>query len=106
MGKYFESIANAQFLQPTELDVSFLQRGAHQIGVVPPDDQKRLFVSLVVRCLWESHWREEWLGRYETKIILFTPGSKHPSLQLSYFNVSPVRPLDLNGFSGLPGYCH
>ena len=104
MGKYFESIAQAQFLQPTELDMSFLQGGAYQVGVVPPDDQKRLFSSLVARCLWESHWREEWLGVYEKKVVLFTPGSKHPSLQLSYVDISLVRPLDLNELSPLPGY--
>ena len=104
IGKHFEIIANAQLLQPTELDVSFLQGGAYQVGVIPPDDQKRLLASLVARCLWESHWREEWLGVYEEKVVLFTSGSNLPSLQLSYFDVIAVRPLDLNEFSPLPGY--
>lgn len=104
MSKQFEDIANTHFRTPTELDRSFLQGGAFQLGVVPPDGQRLVYASLVARCLWESHWREEWIGVYERNIELFTPASKHPALQLSYFDISSVRALELDELSPLPGY--
>jgi Protein of unknown function, DUF547/Protein of unknown function (DUF1769) len=102
--KYFEDVAVDHFLESTELDRFFLQGGAVQVAVVPPEDQKCRFASLVARCLWESHWREEWLGVYKQKIKLFVPGSKLPSLQISFADISDVRSLDLSASSPLPGF--
>lgn len=104
LAKEFEQIANQQFAAPSELDISFLQGGAVQLGVVPPDDQPLLYDSLVARCLWESHWREEWCGIYEKSIVFFGPTSKQSSLQLSYVDITSLRSLGSNVFSPIPGY--
>jgi hypothetical protein len=104
LAKKFEEIANKEFAPPSELDSSFLKGGAFQLGVVPPEDQILIYDSLVARCLWESHWREEWCGVYEKSIMFFGPTSKQSSLQLSYVDIISVRQLGSRVFSPLPGY--
>lgn len=102
--KEFQVIANEQFVDPSELDTFFLQGGASQLGVVPPENFKHAS-SLVARCMWESHWREEWCGIYETCLLLFAPlTSQTPTLQLWYSDITAIRPMETNEFSPLPGY--
>ena len=54
-----------------------------QIGAVSTiSDQKLLYDCAVARCLWESHWREEWCGVYETGLYSHAPLINEPSLVL------------------------
>lgn len=100
----FEVIANDQFVQPSELDKSFLEGGAAQIFVVPPDRENLIHGSLVARCRWESHWREEWCGIYKGNIMFFASMSKRPVVQIEFGDISAIRSKESNEFSPLPGY--
>jgi hypothetical protein len=100
----FEEIANSQFAPESELDASFLKGGAFQLGIIPPDEHNLVHDALVARCLWESHWREEWCGVYKTGIVSYASVSKRPSLELSYIDILGVRTLEPNRFGPLPGY--
>lgn len=57
-----------------------------QLGVVPEKGDKSkgslVYDCLVARCLWESHWREEWCGVYEGTLSFYAPLTKKPSLEL------------------------
>ena len=64
----------------------------------------QLHESLVARCMWESHWREEWCGMYESCVSFYAPLSKSPCLEISYIDITNVRPLDTGYLSPLPGY--
>lgn len=57
-----------------------------QVGVVPEKNEALrgplVAESLVARCLWESHWREEWCGVYRTCIEFYAPLTQKPCLEL------------------------
>lgn len=54
--------------------------------------------------MWESHWREEWLGIYDTCISIYAPSTKSPCLEILLIDVRKVRPLDAGTVSPLPGF--
>jgi hypothetical protein len=68
------------------------------------NDRALLHESLGARCLWESHWREEWCGIYETCVSFYAPSTKSPCLEISFIDVTEIRPLDPGALSPLPGF--
>jgi hypothetical protein len=88
-------------------DQWFLNGNAVDLGVVPikRDDTRGelLEESLVARCHWESHWREEWCGIYESCVSFYSPLTKSPCLEIAYMDITNVRPLDSDVQSPLPG---
>jgi hypothetical protein len=104
----FSTLLSEQVERESDQDRDFLQGGAIEVGVVPSkgDLSKGPLISecLVARCLWESHWREEWFGVYEKGLAFYAPLSRSPCLELSFVDVQSVRVLDAGVRSPLPGY--
>lgn len=104
----FSALLSEQVELVSDQDRDFLQGGAIEVGVVPSkgDLSKGLLVSecLVARCLWESHWREEWCGVYQRGLEFYAPLSRSPCLELSFADVQSVRFLNSDVRSPLPGY--
>ena len=98
------SILAEQIADQSDLDRSFLQGGAAQLGVVC-NEKELLFDCLTARCLWDSHWREEWLGIYQDSVVFFAPLTKKSALQLAAMDIRKVRLLcGSTELSPLPGY--
>jgi hypothetical protein len=87
-----------------ELDKSFLKGGAVELGITIADSNGLLKGCLVARCLWESHWREEWLGLYASKLVFYAPLTTEHCLELPFEDVKSVRLLESTGTSPLAGY--
>lgn len=108
MSDSFSSLLSSLVESTSELDKSFLHGGALQVGVSPTKiDSKNgslLFESLVARCLWESHWREEWCGLYEKGLVFYAPLTDSPCLELSFSDIKYIRFLDAGPMSPLAGY--
>jgi hypothetical protein len=86
-------------------DEWFLQGGAVELGVASnEDDDGRLYGSVVARCLWESHWREEWCVVSAEGVGFFAPNSTTPGLELLFDDVRCIRSLESGFSSPLPGY--
>ena len=85
-------------------DSRFLSGGAMDLGVVYTKKvkSKLLADSVVARCLWESHWREEWCGVFEAGVFLFAPLTSVPCIELSFEDIDVVRQLDYDDFVPLP----
>ena len=77
-----------------------------KLGVTPDASSRGalLHESLVARCLWESHWREEWCGMYEKCVCFYAPLSSNPCQEIPFDDIINVRPLDAGCRSPLPGY--
>lgn len=92
----------------SDLDSGFLRGGALQVGISSHKTDSQcgslLFESLIARCLWESHWREEWCGLYEKGLIFYAPLTDSPCLMLPFSDVKFVRFLDEGPISPLSGY--
>ena len=90
----------------TDQDTWFLNGDAAHLGVKPSRNcTKRgrlLDESIVARCLWESHWREEWCGIYETCLLFYAPLAKSASHEIFHSDITAVRPF--NDFSPLPSF--
>jgi len=95
-----------QIADKSDLDKSFLQGSAAQLGVVCSlPDKELIFDCLAARCLWDSHWREEWVGIYKDYVAFFAPLTNRPSLQLSAIDIKNVRLLGTKKeYSPLAGY--
>lgn len=80
----------------TDQDTWFLNGDAAHLGVKPSRNcTKRgrlLDESIVARCLWESHWREEWCGIYETCLLFYAPLAKSASHEIFHSDITAVRP--------------
>jgi hypothetical protein len=63
-----------------------------------------LFDSLVARCLWESHWREEWCGLYEKGMVFHAPLTSSPCLELSFSDIQSICFLDVGSITPLTGF--
>jgi hypothetical protein len=100
----FNNLLSSQILLKSQFDKSFLQGGPVELGVTPSVKKSVLFECLVARCLWESHWREEWCGLYEKSILFYAPLSQEPSFEISLKDIEVVRLLDPGTESPLPGY--
>eukprot|EP00752_Nemacystus_decipiens_P007824 g6989.t1 len=63
---------------PRELDRHFLSgSNASDLGVtVGPSSSPPILGSTVARCLWESHWREEWAVLFPSHVACYMPLSK------------------------------
>ena len=90
----------------TAQDSWFLDGDATHLGVKPSKKHGSLLgSSLVARCLWESHWREEWCGMYESSLVFYTPMAKSMCHDILYTDIHSVRSLALdNASSPLPGF--
>ncbi|GAX27126.1 hypothetical protein FisN_13Lh326 [Fistulifera solaris] len=100
----FNNLLSSQILLKSQLDKSFLQGGPVELGVTPSVKKSVLFECLVARCLWESHWREEWCGLYEKCIAFYAPLSQESSCEISLKDIEGVRLLDPGTDSPIPGY--
>jgi hypothetical protein len=103
----FSKLLGSLAEKTSTLDSTFLQGGPVQIGVAPNkvDANKGPLVvgELVARCLWESHWREEWCGLYEKGVLFYAPLTDSPCLELSIDDIKFVRVLNTDA-SPLAGY--
>lgn len=94
----------------SNLDTWFLQGGATELGVTPSNRGLK-HSAIVARGMWESHWREEWAGVYETHVSFYVPLSSKPSLVIPFSEIIGVRSLkfhdqhseQLDPFPGLGG---
>ena len=94
----------SQMETKSELDCWFLCGGSVELGVIPMEEEKLVHGSLVARSLWESHWREEWCGLYDSRLVFYAPLSKRPALTLFLVDVQSVRRLDPSNLENpLPG---
>ncbi|KAG7351309.1 DUF547 domain containing protein [Nitzschia inconspicua] len=101
------NVLSAEVEYVADHDQWFLNGNYVDLGVVPiKGDGTRgelLEESLVARCHWESHWREEWCGMYESCVSFYAPLSKSPCLDIAYMDITDVRPLESDIQSPLPG---
>ena len=81
-----------------------------QVGVVP--DAKYEVVkgsleceSLVARCLWESHWREEWCGVYKKGIVFYAPLTQKPCMELCEYIFAIPCSMFYNGATNIGRLC-
>ncbi|CAJ1944567.1 unnamed protein product [Cylindrotheca closterium] len=106
--KKFNDVLVSQVAHEAEQDRWFLEGTAVQLGVAPEPENKirgkLMHESLGARCLWESHWREEWLGIYDTCVSIYAPSTKSPCLEIALIDIRKVRPLDAGTVSPLPGF--
>eukprot|EP00977_Amphora_coffeiformis_P008303 scaffold1878_cov170-Amphora_coffeaeformis.AAC.16 len=102
----FNELLSSTIKHKSPQDKWFLQGGAVQLGVHPQAEEGEgpLFGATVARCLWESHWREEWCVVRAESIQFFTPNTKVPGLELLFDDIRCVRGLEARGQSPLPGY--
>lgn len=105
--KQCNAVLQSQVQHETEQDKWFLEGTSVEIGVIPLSGDnsrgKLIHESLVARCLWESHWREEWSGIYGSCVSFYSPLSKSPCIEIAYIDITAVRPLDAYAMSPLPG---
>lgn len=104
----FSQLLYEQVSYESEQDSTFLQGDAVHLGVVPsisPLKGDLLLGCVVARCLWESHWREEWCGLYQhTGIELYTPMSQSPCTEILYQDIRSIRAMNnKSSRSPLPG---
>lgn len=104
----FSNLLSTLVETTSELDDCFLLGGAVQVGVSQTKVDSRngplLFDSLVARCLWESHWREEWCGLYKKGLVFHAPLTTSPCLELSFSDIKSVRFLSAGAMNPLAGY--
>jgi hypothetical protein len=106
--KQCNDVLKSQVQHETEQDRWFLEGTSVELGVIPLSGEnsrgKLIHESLVARCLWESHWREEWSGVYASCVSFYSPLSKTPCTEIAYIDITAVRPLDAGAMSPLPGF--
>lgn len=104
----FSSLLRSLVDSSSVFDDSFLQGGSLQIGVTANKVDKELGAllldCLVARCLWESHWREEWCGVYEKGVVFYAPLTDRPCLELPFLDIMSVRLLEDDVVCPLSGY--
>ena len=86
-------------------DKKFLRGGAVDVGVIPRQGTEGLrHESLLVRCFWESHWREEWCGIYDSGFEFYAPLTTTPCLELKWDEIKAIRHIDddSNPLAGYP----
>jgi Protein of unknown function, DUF547 len=101
-------VLSAEVGYTNEQDRCFLEGSAVNLGVTPnkgdPTRGELIEGCLVARCLWESHWREEWCGMYESCLSFYSPLSSTACIDIAYIDITDVRPLDAGESSPLPGF--
>ena len=89
----------------TDQDIWFLDGDAMHLGIKPSKKHGKLLAEgVVARCLWESHWREEWCGMYESSLSFYTPLAKTACHEIFYSDIILVRSLTVDSLSPLPGF--
>lgn len=99
----FSSLMYTLVESQTHLDSWFLHGGATELGVVPISNDF-IVECIVARCLWESHWREEWCAVYANNLVIYEPLSTAPCLELSFEDIECIRTLDESACHPLPGF--
>lgn len=106
--KECNTVLRSKVQQETDQDRWFLEGTSVELGVTPlPSENSRGRTNhgcVVARCLWESHWREEWSGIYDACVSFYAPLSKGPCLEIAYVDITSVRPLAASILSPLPGF--
>jgi Protein of unknown function, DUF547 len=105
----FSTLLSSLVERISEQDKCFLVGGALQLGVAPSKIYSAgkgalLHDCVVARCIWESHWREEWCGLYEDGVAFFAPLTQLPSIEVPFSDIKIIRFLEPNEISSLPGY--
>lgn len=100
----FSGLLNSLVNTKHELDKSFLQGGAVEVGITVGDSEGLLKGCLVARGLWESHWREEWIGLYKSRLVFYAPLSTEPCLEIPFDDVRMLRLIDTNKTTPLAGF--
>mmetsp|Transcript_36950 Transcript_36950/g.89665 ORF Transcript_36950/g.89665 Transcript_36950/m.89665 type:complete len:550 (-) Transcript_36950:68-1717(-) len=91
-----------------EQDRCFLEGSAVNLGVTPSKGDSThgelIGECVVARCLWESHWREELCGMYESCLSFYSPLSSSACQEIAFIDITDVRPLEAGESSPLPGF--
>jgi hypothetical protein len=89
----------------TDQDTWFLDGDAVHLGIKPSKKHGKLLEeSVVARCLWESHWREEWCGMYESSLSFYAPLARSTCHEIFYSDITFVRLLVVDSLCPLPGF--
>ena len=100
----FSAMLWKELQHQSEQDESFLSGGAMQLGVIPKEKScDALFGCILARCLWESHWREEWCSIYDSTVSFYAPLTTTACLELSLEDVQSVRVIVSRRLGPLPG---
>uniref|UniRef100_A0A7S4EP11 DUF547 domain-containing protein n=1 Tax=Pseudo-nitzschia australis TaxID=44445 RepID=A0A7S4EP11_9STRA len=90
----------------TDQDSWFLNGDAMHLGVKPSKKHGKLLDErIVARCLYESHWREEWCGMYESCMVFYAPLAKSKCHEIFFSDITFVRALVEDDLCPLPGFC-
>ena len=105
VGKTFSNLLASELGNSKGQEDRFLSGGATQMGVIPGNGSEEVLADCIVaRCLWESHWREEWCCLTERGIQFYAPLTNSPCLELSKKDVRSVRRLTAGDDNPFPGY--
>jgi hypothetical protein len=106
VSEQFSILLAQEVKQQSDQDTWFLSGSATQLGVILPTGQKSKLRHdiIVARCLWESHWREEWCGIFESSVSFYPPLSTSPCLEILLEDIQSVRDLNVSPYSPLPGF--
>ena len=103
----FSLMLAAQADARNEIDATFLQGGSVELGIEPRDVSRDkgpiVFDCVVARCLWESHWREEWFRVQQKGVQFYAPLTKVPCLDVAIKDILGVRAVNPGIKSPLPG---
>jgi hypothetical protein len=104
----FNALLALQVHGSLDQEKQFLTGKAMDVGVISGKGEASkgwlLHESVIARCLWESHWREEWCGVYDNHLAFYAPLTDVPCLELSLADIKSVRVLDVGVANPLPGY--
>ena len=100
------NLVQSQAESSSELQSWFLRGDSIELGIAPAKTNDNVLADVVVaRCMWESHWREEWCALYPSRIEFYAPFTKKPSNALSLDDVQSVRHIQPEGSANpLPGF--
>ena len=100
----FNDLLSSVVASKSEQDDWFLQGGAVELGVPRVEEgESLLFESVVARCIWDSHWREEWCIVCTESIKFYAPNTKESGLEVLFDDVRCLRELEKND-TPLPGF--
>lgn len=104
--KNFNALLAFLVHQQSDAGQRFLTGSAVQIGVKTKANKSAGAVceSIIARCIWESHWREELCRVSETGLSFYAPLTDTPCLELLFEDIHDVRLMATVHSSPLPGY--
>jgi hypothetical protein len=105
MSKSFNDLLSSVIVKQLVQDDWFLQGGALELGVPHAGKAEGpLFESIVARCLWESHWREECCLVFSDSIKFYAPNAKDCAVELLFDDIRCIRELDKANEMPLPSF--